>query len=119
MIKPVSILLLLCLFGFGAGLKAQTETDKPLKILSKPLPAYTDQARMNNIQGKVQVKVTFLPDGKIGKVSDVPQNKEDLRKFGLVNAAMVAAKKIRFEPAMKNGKPVAAVKIVEYAFTLY
>jgi TonB family protein len=119
MFKHISILLLLCLFVFGAAAKAQTAADKPLKILSKPLAAYTDAARMNNIQGAVQVKVTFMANGKIGKISDIPKNGGILRNSGLVKAAMEAAKKIRFEPAMKNGKPVTAVKIIEYTFTLY
>ena len=119
MIKHISILFFLCLFSFCLAVKAQTETDKPLMILSKPRPNYTDEARTNNIQGTVQVRVTFLPDGTIGKISDVPQNKENLRRFGLVKAALEAAKKIRFEPAVKNGKPIKATRILTYSFTLY
>lgn len=119
MFKHISILFLLCLFSFCLAVNAQTETDKPLKILSKPAANYTDAARTNNIQGSVLVKVTFLANGKIGKVSDVPKNNENLRKFGLVNAAMEAARKIKFEPVMKNGKPVKVVKMLEYNFTLY
>jgi hypothetical protein len=119
MFRHISILFLLCLFGFCVAAHAQTETDKPLKILSKPRADYTDAARANNIQGTVQIEVTFLPDGTIGKVSDIPQNKENLRRFGLVNSSMAAAKKVKFEPAVKNGKPVKAVKILTYTFTLY
>jgi outer membrane biosynthesis protein TonB len=120
MFKRVSILFLLCLYGFcAAAAQAQTEADKPLKILSKPRANYTDEARTHNIEGRVQVKITFLADGTIGEVTDVPENKEDLRKFGLVNAVIEAAKKIRFEPATKYGKPVAVTKIQIYTFTLY
>ncbi|HEY0047853.1 MAG TPA: energy transducer TonB [Pyrinomonadaceae bacterium] len=119
MFRHISILFLLCLFGFCVAVKAQTETYKPLKILSKPAANYTNAARANNIQGRVRVKVTFMANGKIGKVSDEPQNHEDVKKSGLVKAAIEAAKKIRFEPAIKNGKPVTAVKIIEYTFTLY
>lgn len=119
MFKHVSILFLLCLSGFCASAQAQTEPLQGLKILSQPQAEYTDQARMNNIQGTVQVRVTFLPNGTIGKVSDVRENHADLRKFGLVRAAMKAAKKIKFEPPVRNGKPLKASAIVEYRFTLF
>jgi TonB family protein len=119
MFKPVSILLTLCLLGLGAIVKAQTETDKPLRIVSKPRANYTDAARMNNIQGTVMVRVTFLADGTIGKVTDVPQNHENLRKYGLVKASIEAAKKVKFEPLVKNGKPIQVIKILTYTFTLY
>ena len=119
MIKHISIPFLLCLFGFCATAQAQTEILKGLKILSQPSPEYTDRAGMNNIRGTVQVRVTFPANGRIGKVGDVRENHEDLRKFGLVKVAMKAAKKIKFEPAAKNGKPVEASGIVEYKFTLF
>ncbi|HEX8734765.1 MAG TPA: energy transducer TonB [Pyrinomonadaceae bacterium] len=119
MLKHVSILFVLCLFGFCAIIQAQTETNKPVKILSKPRANYTDEARTNNVQGTVLVEVTFLPDGTIGKVSDVPKNKEALRRFGLVKNVIEAAKKIKFEPEIKDGKPIRTTKILSYTFTLY
>ncbi|HEX8249033.1 MAG TPA: energy transducer TonB [Pyrinomonadaceae bacterium] len=119
MFKHISILLFLCFIGFCTTVKAQTQTDKPLKILSKPRPSYTDEARKNNIQGTVQVAVTFLSDGTIGKVGDVRQNNVNLRKYGLVNASIEAARKVKFEPAVKNGKPIRVTKILTYSFTLY
>lgn len=127
MFRGVSILFLLCLFGFCAvaAVSAQMPPPqpagitRPVKILSKPRADYTDAARTNNIQGTVQVSVTFLPDGTVGKISDVARNNSNLRKFGLVKSAMDAARKVKFQPAMKNGKPVKEVKILEYTFTLY
>jgi TonB family protein len=117
MFRCVGILFLLCLFGFNAF--AQTAVNKPLLILSNPRPVYTNAARKNNIQGSVQVRVTFLAKGKIGAVIDELTNDEDLRIYGLVKAAMEAAKKIKFEPEIKNGKPVRTTKILTYTFTLY
>ena len=119
MFKHVSILFILCLYGFCAIAAAQTQTNKPPRILSKPPAKYTDEARENGIAGKVQVRVTFLANGTIGDVSDVPENEEDLRKYGLVKASIEAAKQIKFEPAMKNGEPVDATHILTYTFTLY
>jgi TonB family protein len=119
MFKSVSILFLLCLFGFCVAARAQTETDKTVKILSKPRADYTDAARTNNVEGRVQVRVTFLADGTIGNIGDVAENHEDLRKHGLVKAAMEAAQKIKFEPAVKNGKPISVTKTLTYSFILY
>ncbi|MDQ3802157.1 MAG: energy transducer TonB [Acidobacteriota bacterium] len=128
MFKRVSVLLFLCLVSFCVVAEAQRQPqtrqrqpgiNKPLKILSRPHAAYTDAARQNNIQGTVQVRITFLPDGTIGQVSDVARNHENLRKFGLVRAAMEAARKVKFEPEIRNGKPVKATKIMEYSFTLF
>ena len=42
--------------------------DQPLKILSKPRPGYTEEARQNNVQGTVKLETTFQSDGKIGDV---------------------------------------------------
>lgn len=123
MSRHVSVLFLLCLLGFSASaaplILAQTQINKPLTIISKPRPSYTDEARKDNIQGLVLVRVTFLANGKIGDVADVAQNDENLRKYGLVKATIEAAKRIKFEPAVKNGKPVKMTKILEYRFTLY
>src|SRR5438445_3812893 len=75
--------------------------DRPLKILSKPRPGYTDEARQNNVQGTVKLEVTFQADGHIGEivcVNEADENSKKLAKYGLVSQAMKAAKKIKFEP---------------------
>jgi TonB family protein len=87
---------------------------KPLIIISKPLAVYTKEAKNNCIEGKVILKVTFLASGKIGKIkvlSGLP--------LGLTKQAMEAAKKMKFEPALKNYKPIAITKTVQYTFTIY
>jgi TonB family protein len=66
------------------------------------------------VQGNVVLKVTFLANGKIGAVTPVSG-----LGFGLTQQAIDAAKKIRFEPAMKNGKPYSKVATVSYTFTIY
>lgn len=88
-----------------------SELDKPLKIISKPKAPWTTNA---HVQGVVRLRVTFLDCGKIGEISPVSR-----LPFGLTESAAEAAKKIRFEPAMKNGKPVTLAKVVEYTFTSY
>lgn len=88
--------------------------DSPLKLLFKPKGEYNDKARQDQVQGTVRLRVTFLANGNIGAISPV-QGLPD----GLTAAAIEAAKRIRFQPAIKNGKPVTVTKMVEYTFTLY
>jgi TonB family protein len=99
--------------------KAETndsaEKDRPLKILEKPEAAYpkSDTGTVC-IQGTVTLIVQFLSDGKIGKirvVSGLP--------YGATENAVEAAKKIKFEPAVKDGKPVSIIKAITYNFTIY
>lgn len=86
----------------------------PLRILSKPKPVYTEEAKKNNIEGKITLRIVFKKDGTIGKVQPVSG-----LAAGLTESAIEAAKKIRFEPQRKDGKPVSVTKVIEYNFTLY
>lgn len=85
-----------------------------MKILSRPQPRYTDQARVNNVQGTVTLRVTFTASGTIGSVSPVSG-----LPYGLTEQAIAAAKQIRFEPPKRNGQPYAVTKTVSYTFTIY
>ncbi|MGI8670648.1 MAG: energy transducer TonB [Aridibacter sp.] len=90
------------------------EKNKRIFILSKPQPIYTCKAKLNNMQGIVFLSIEFLKNGKIGKIKKV----EGLPD-GLTEQAIEAAKKIKFEPEMKNGKPVTVVKQIKYNYTIY
>lgn len=94
------------------------ETEKaeirPIKIILKPKPPYTDAARESQITGAVRLRVTFLASGGIGSVSIV-----NALPFGLTEQAIASAKKLVFIPAKRNGKTISMVKIVEYAFSIY
>lgn len=85
-----------------------------VKLTVKPAPRYTDLARFYNIQGQVQLRVTFLSNGTIGAVTPFTK-----LPFGLTTQAILAAKNLRFEPAMRNGVPYNVVKMVVYSFTIY
>ena len=91
-----------------------TVINRDVLILSKPRAIYTDAARQNQVQGTVVLKVTFLANGQIGSITPV-----NGLGFGLTEQAVNAAKNIRFQPAMKNGKPFTKVRNVTYTFTLY
>ncbi|CAN5842812.1 hypothetical protein BH20ACI4_BH20ACI4_06210 [soil metagenome] len=87
---------------------------KALNITYKPKPKYTDEARQKNITGNVRVRVTFLPSGQIGSVAPVSN-----LGYGLTEQAIAAARGIRFEPQLQNGRPVAVTRVVVFTFTIY
>ena len=87
---------------------------KGLKVLYKPRLIYTEKARINNIEGNVRLRVTFLADGKIGAIGEIGG-----LPFGLTEKAIEAAKKIKFEPQIANGKPISVSKAVAFTFTIY
>lgn len=107
--------------GTGDGIDGPNEPPSikkgpstPLNILYKPRPNYTEEARKNQVQGVVRLKVTFLANGTIGSivpVSGLP--------YGLTEQAIAAARQIKFEPAKKNGVPYTVTKTIEYVFNMY
>lgn len=88
--------------------------DTPLKVLKKPRASYTDDARQNRVQGFVRLAVEMGADGKVTFVYPFER-----LEHGLTNQAENAAKRIKFEPAIKNGKPVSTISIYSYGFTIY
>jgi TonB family protein len=84
--------------------------DTPVEIVSKPRPAYTEQARRLRVEGEVVLEVVFFADGRVTVVRVV----EGLG-HGLDEAAIEAAKKIEFQPARREGRAVdheATLRIV-------
>ena len=86
----------------------------PLTILTKPKPAYTELGRLYEINGTVILRVPFLETGKVGVVSVVKG-----LPFGLTRQAVNAARRVTFEPQLKDGQPVSVTKQVEYNFNIY
>jgi TonB family protein len=93
---------------------SQGEVDTKAQIFEKPKPSYTDSARQNNIQGTVTLRVVLSANGSIGKISPVRG-----LSHGLTEQAIAAAKRIRFTPAMKDGRAVSVAVTVEYNFSVY
>ena len=89
-------------------------TITPLKILSKPRPRYTDRARQANISGIISLYILFAANGKVSNIIVLKG-----LGYGLDAEAVRAAVQIKFEPMMKDGKPVPVVKIVQYSFMIY
>lgn len=89
------------------------EVDQKARILLRPEPEYTQQARENQISGIVVLKAVLTASGavtNIRAVSGLP--------YGLTEAAIAAARKIKFEPAKKDGRAVSQFIQIEYNFSL-
>ena len=88
--------------------------DGPLTILLRPRAAYTDSARHANEQGTIRLKIMFLANGHIGKITVLKK-----LRYGLLENAIRSAKRIKFIPAAKDGVPIDKEQIVEYSFSIY
>ena len=86
---------------------------RPVVILSKPNPAYTDEARKLRLEGDVSVEVVFLASGLV-RVVRVTNG----LGHGLDEAAVRAAEQIRFKPALRNGKSVDFPATIHIEFQL-
>lgn len=84
------------------------------KILSKPSPGYTEEARKLNISGVVRVKVTLSASGQVTNIAPVKG-----LGGGLTEMAIAAARRIQFTPAKVDGVPISKTLTVEYNFTMY
>lgn len=91
------------------------EEIKPLNIIFKPPPRYTDIARQNNVQGTITLRIVFLYNGGIGEVTPV----SDPLPFGLTEQAVAAAKKMAFLPQKRGSQTLTVVKSVQYGFSIY
>jgi hypothetical protein len=94
--------------------KTESLTFKPVIIVSKPNPSYTEAARKNNINGKVALRLAFGAEGRINKIW-VVRNLPD----GLLREAVIAALRMKFLPEEENGKSRSTTKLVEYSFSIY
>jgi len=94
--------------------KTPTEApDTPVEVISKATPIYTSEARELRIEGEVTLRVTFAASGKI-EILEVL----DRLGHGLDEAAIDAAKRIRFKPARREGRPVDHTAVLRIVFQL-
>ena len=84
------------------------------RVIAKPEPQYTDEARRNQIMGTVVLRVVFSRSGDVTNIRAVQS-----LPFGLTEKAIAAARQIRFWPATKDGRPVSVYMQLEYNFNLY
>ena len=90
------------------------EVDRKIRLGMKPEPRYTEAARMNEITGTVVLKCIFSANGMVENIKTVSG-----LPYGLTEQSIEAARKIKFIPAMKDGKYVAMWMQLEYNYNLY
>ena len=84
------------------------------RVLAKPEPQYTEEARRNLVMGTVVLRVVFSRNGEVTNIRAL-----HALPFGLTEKAIAAARLIRFRPATKDGRPVNVYMQLEYNFNLY
>ena len=94
--------------GGGSGI------DQRARLLLKPEPQYTEEARRNQVSGTVVLRVVFSSAGEVVQIRAV-----HTLPFGLTERAIAAARQIKFDPALKDGRPVSVFMQLEYNFNLY
>lgn len=83
------------------------------KLIVGPKPAYPPLARTARAQGTVRIQAIIQRDGTIGHLqvlSGPPL---------LVNAAIEAVQKWRYQPTLLNGEPVEVITEIEVNFALF
>lgn len=109
--------------GFGSQEVAHQQAPKviqdagpattPVEITFKPNPVYTEEARALKLEGEVLLEVNFSANGTL-HVNRVVRG----LGHGLDEAAIAAAGKIRFKPALRYGTPVDSTAVVHVTFQL-
>ena len=87
--------------------------DRPVEIVFKPTPEYTDEARSARIEGTVSLELEFTAAGDV-RVLRVVRG----LGHGLDEAAQRAALRMRFKPAQSDGQPVDSRATVHITFRL-
>jgi TonB family protein len=102
----------------SGGVKPQVQADSgppttPVEITYKPKPVYTEEARQLKLEGEVLLEVMFAANGQL-HVNRVVRG----LGHGLDEAAVAAAGKMRYKPALRNGVPVDSTATVHVMFQM-
>ena len=100
--------------GIGGGAYRVGGGVSAPRVLFSPDPEYSEEARKAKYQGTVVLWVVVGPDGR-------PRDIRVQRTLGLGldEKAIEAVRQWKFDPARKNGQPVAVQINVEVNFRLY
>ena len=85
----------------------------PAEILSKPTPAYTEEARRMRVEGEVLLEVVLEASGRVHVMRIVRG-----LGHGLDESAVRAAEQISFKPAMRDGQPSDSTAVLHIIFQL-
>lgn len=91
---------------YGSG-----EVQQSARILETPLAAYTDEAQAAKVHGNVRLRLVLASNGTVKYVFPIKS-----LGHGLTESAMEAARRIKFEPAVRNGEPASQFVTFVYEF---
>jgi len=83
---------------------------KPLGVVR---PSYTDEARHAHVQGRVRIELAVDDQGQVSSAHVL-----DGLGYGLDEAALEAARRLRFAPATRCNRPVAGPFVIAMRFVL-
>ena len=98
--------------GRARNASATQLTSKPIP-LNRPRPNYTEEARMQRVQGVIEASVLVGSDGIVKLV-----RLQNSLPAGLDEEAVRAAYEMRFRPAVSNGRPIETWVTLEIEFNL-
>jgi TonB family protein len=87
------------------------KVDEPPRAVEMVMPIYPEAALKQRVRGVVVLKVLVSQTGLPLDIRVQQGARDDLNK-----AAVEAAKQWRFEPAVKNGKPVRTYTTIRFPF---
>lgn len=90
------------------------EVTTKARVLYKPEPGYTEEARKNQVTGTVTLRAILSAGGTVKNIFVVSS-----LGHGLTDKCIEAARNIKFLPATKDGRRVSQVVTIEYNFNLY
>ena len=88
-----------------------SEVQKKASLVDAPAAAYPDEARAAKAKGEVRLRLVLASDGTVKYIFPMKP-----LQHGLTEAAMEAARKIKFEPAIRDGKPASQFATLSYEF---
>lgn len=100
--------------GIGGGVYRVGGGVSAPRVIYSPDPEYSEEARKAKYQGTVILWVILGPDGLVRSI-----RVQRALGMGLDQRALEAVKTWKFEPARKDGHPVAVQITVEVNFRLY
>ena len=90
------------------------EVTEKARIIFKPEPVYTEEARLKGVHGTVILKAVFRASGEVTDIKTVTG-----LSAGLTEKAIDAARQITFSPAVKDGRIVSQFVKIKFNFNLH
>lgn len=84
------------------------------RIVYKPEPPYTEEARRKRVNGTVRLRAVLSSNGRVTAIEPL-----SWLPNGLTESAIRVARHMVFFPAVKDGRPVSQYVTLEYNFNVY